>query len=81
MAIDVDSAEFENAVYWHPTMQLRWYRPAGRDDNDIRLEQLWERITGERSWRPVQTILEPDMPKGPAGDSGQVGWLGGESDR
>lgn len=54
---DIDESEFENSVYWHPTMQLRFYRPKGGNDTDIRLEQLWERITGERTWRLVQTIL------------------------
>ena len=56
--LGLDQMEFENSVYWHPTMQLRWCRPKGGSDNDIRLEQLWERISGERHWRPLHTVLE-----------------------
>jgi hypothetical protein len=54
---DIAQAEFENSVYWSPTMRLRWFRPPGCGDAEMRLEQLWERITGERSWRPVETIF------------------------
>ena len=53
----VEEAEFENQFFWSPTMQLRWYRPPRGDDTQIQLEQLFERVTGERQWRPVQTIL------------------------
>lgn len=56
-ADDIGEAEFSNSAYWHPTMQLRFYRPKGGNDTDVRLEQLWERVTGERHWRPVQTLF------------------------
>jgi hypothetical protein len=54
MAIDLESVRLEGAM-WTATPQLRWFRPPGGNDNDIRLEQLYERITGERSWRLVPT--------------------------
>ena len=57
MPIDLEAAEIEQ-MSWSQTMQLRWYRPQGGNDYDMRLEQLWERITGERQWRPIQTVLE-----------------------
>lgn len=57
MSIDIEGAELEGFL-WKPTGELRWYRPRGGNDNDIRLEVLWERATGERQWRIVQTILE-----------------------
>jgi hypothetical protein len=43
--------------FWEPTPQLRWFRPPGGNDNDLVLQQLWERITGERDWRIVPTFL------------------------
>lgn len=55
--IDMEGAELE-AVYWQPTMQLRWRRPRGCNDTEMVLEQLWERVTGERSWHLVETLLE-----------------------
>jgi len=55
--IDVEEAK-EEEWKWRPTPRLRWYRPARGNDNDIRLEQMWERMTGECAWRPVETILE-----------------------
>jgi hypothetical protein len=55
--IDMDAFLFESWA-WKPTPQLRWHRPKGGGDADIALEQMWERITGECHWRPVQTILE-----------------------
>lgn len=46
--------DFEaEARMWEPTMQLRWYRPPRGDDNDRVLQQLWQRITGEREWREL----------------------------
>ncbi len=57
MPIDLEDAELEEAL-WQATPRLRWYRPARGDDNDIVLQQMYERVTGERDWRPVQTILE-----------------------
>lgn len=57
MAIDIESVELEGFL-WSATGELRWYRPKGGSDNDIRLEVLWERATGERQWRPVQTMME-----------------------
>lgn len=57
MSIDLEGAELEGLM-WKPSGELRFYRPKGGNDMDIRLEQLWERVTGERSWRPVRTILE-----------------------
>jgi hypothetical protein len=56
MAIDIDDVSLE-AAHWSPTMRLRWYRPPGCSDADLVLEQLWERVTGERCWRPVETCL------------------------
>lgn len=44
-------------VYWRPTMQLRWFRPPHAIDSEMHLEQLFERVTGERMWRPVPTVL------------------------
>ena len=55
--VDLEACEIEGWM-WKPTGELRWFRPKGGNDNDIRLEQLWERVTGERRWRVVQTILE-----------------------
>lgn len=55
--IDVEGGKLE-ALMWKPTGELRWHRPFRGDDNDCVLEMLWERATGERSWRPVPTIME-----------------------
>ncbi len=57
MPFDLDAVELEE-MYWRAGGELRWYRPAGGSDDDLQLEQLWERVTGERQWRVVQTILE-----------------------
>lgn len=57
MPLDLEGAELEGML-WKATGEIRWYRPRGGSDSDIRLEQLWERVTGERDWRPVPTILE-----------------------
>ena len=57
-AIDFDALNREEEWLWKPTPRLRWHRPKGGNDNDIVLEQMYERITGECLWRPVQTILE-----------------------
>lgn len=57
MPIDMEGANLEDML-WKPTGEMRWYRPIGGTDNDIHLEVLWERATGERAWRPVPTILE-----------------------
>lgn len=57
MTIDVEGAELEGML-WKPTGELRWHRPKNGHDTDIVLEILWERATGERQWRPVQTVLE-----------------------
>jgi hypothetical protein len=54
--IDMDALE-RGSWMWRPAPRLRWYRPKGGSDNDMRLEQMWERISGEQSWRTVQTIL------------------------
>lgn len=54
---DAEGADIE-AMMWRPTGQLRWRRPARGSDTDLILEQLWERVTGERSWRPVPTMHE-----------------------
>jgi hypothetical protein len=43
--------------FWEPTAHLRWFRPPGCDDNERVLQQLWERVTGEREWRTVPTCL------------------------
>lgn len=55
-SIDMEAVEIES-YYWKPTMELRWFRPKGGNDNDRVLHQLWERITGERHWRTVPTCL------------------------
>lgn len=47
-----------DALRWTPTGQLRKFRPKGGNDNDIRLEQLYESVTGETEWRPVPVVLE-----------------------
>ena len=57
MPIDIEAADLE-MMMWKPTGEMRYYRPRGGNDNDLRLELLWERVTGERNWRPVPTILE-----------------------
>lgn len=55
--IDLEGAELEAAM-WVCTNQLRWYRPKGSTDHDRVLQQLWERITGERAWRIVPYVME-----------------------
>ena len=57
MSIDIEEVRREEKL-WHTTMQLRWRRPKRATDQDIILEQLWERATGERQWRTVPTLLE-----------------------
>ena len=57
MPIDIQGAELEAAL-WRATSELRWFRPYRAFDHEARLEQLWERVTGEREWRPVPTCLE-----------------------
>jgi len=52
VVIDLEAAEHE-ALCWKPTGELRWFRPKYGTDNDLILQQLWERITGEREWREV----------------------------
>ena len=54
---DKDAAKIEAAM-WLATGQLRWRRPRRGSDTDKVLEVLWERVTGEREWRPVGTFLE-----------------------
>jgi len=56
MAIDMEAFRLEEAM-WIATPRLRWFRPKGGGDADLRLEQLYERVTGERQWRPVPTCL------------------------
>lgn len=56
MPIDMEAVEIE-AMMWKPTGELRWYRPSGRDDAEKVLQQLYERVTGERTWRAVETCL------------------------
>lgn len=56
MPIDLEAMELEEAM-WQATPRLRWYRPPHGNDNDIVLQQMYERVTGERDWRPIQTIL------------------------
>lgn len=43
---------------WEPTMRFRRYRPRGGNDPDIVLQQLFQRITGEREWRDVPLVME-----------------------
>jgi hypothetical protein len=57
MPIDIEAAELEGML-WKPTGEIRWYRPKGGDDNDKRLELLWERVSGERQWRPIPYFME-----------------------
>jgi len=57
MGIDVEAVEIEGML-WKPTGELRWFRSAGRDDTEKVLQQLYERVTGERTWRVVPTLLE-----------------------
>jgi hypothetical protein len=42
--------------YWKPTPRLRWFRPDGGNDNDIRLQQLFERGL-QSEWRDVPTVF------------------------
>jgi len=53
---DVLKIEMEQR-FWQATPQLRWFRPPKGDDCGLQLQQLWERITGEREWRPVPTCF------------------------
>lgn len=55
--IDSETSEIE-MMMWKPTGEMRWHRPRGGNDNDWRLEVLWDRVTGERDWRAVPTIME-----------------------
>lgn len=59
---NVETAEQQSwrleAGMWRPTPELRWYRPARGDNNDRVLQQLWQRVTGERTWRAVDVVLE-----------------------
>jgi hypothetical protein len=57
MPLDLEANDLEQMM-WKPTTELRYFRPKGGDDTDIRLEALWERVTGERRWVPVKTVLE-----------------------
>lgn len=57
MTIDRDALELQQLM-WKPTGELRWRRPQGATDTEKILEQLHERITGERAWHPVPTLLE-----------------------
>ena len=34
-----------------------------------------------RAWHRANAALEQSMPKSPAGDRGQIGWMGGENER
>ena len=56
MVIDVAGSELE-ALMWKPTNELRWFRPIGATDTEVILQALWERVTGERQWRDVPTVL------------------------
>lgn len=62
--IDLEAVRLERAM-WHATDELRWFCQAV---NDVPvLQQLYERVTGERSWRDVpvcfgETILPPYQP-------------------
>lgn len=56
MPIDLEAVDLEEAL-WQATPRLRRYRPPGGDDTDIVLQQMYERVTGERQWRPIQTVL------------------------
>jgi hypothetical protein len=55
--IDIEGAKLEDLM-WKPTGELRWFRPWNGNDNDFELQVLWERVTGERQWRPVPKALE-----------------------
>lgn len=57
MALDLEGARLE-AMMWRPIGELRWRRPRGCDDNDLLLELLWERVSGEREWRAVPVMME-----------------------
>ena len=56
MPIDLEAVDLEEAL-WQANPRLRWFRPLKGNDNDIVLQQMYERVTGERQWRPVQTIF------------------------
>jgi hypothetical protein len=47
MIFDFEAARLE-AMQWVCLPNLRWRRPEGGDDKGVYLEQLWERVTGER---------------------------------
>lgn len=57
MPLDLEGAELEGLM-WKATGELRWWRPYRGSDNDFELQQLWERVTGEREWRIVPKIME-----------------------
>jgi hypothetical protein len=56
MAVDLEGAEIE-AMMWKPTGELRWFND--EPGSGAQLQQLWERVTGERQWRPVPTVWRP----------------------
>lgn len=56
MPIDLDAIEIEEAM-WMATPRLRWWRPPGGNDCDVVLQQMYERVTGERNWRVIPTVL------------------------
>lgn len=55
--LDLEAIRLE-ALQWSATSELRWRRPKRGHDHELILEQLYERVTGERSWRPVPKLLE-----------------------
>lgn len=54
--MDGDALGLE-VMYWKSTGEIRWFRPPRADDSQLVLQQLWERVTGERDWRNVPTCL------------------------
>ena len=57
MPIDMEAVELE-MLYWKPTGELRFVVPAGHTRDEATLEQLWERVTGERAWRIVPVVIQ-----------------------
>ncbi len=55
--IDLEAVRLEGLM-WSPTEHLRWHHTLVDGAPRSKLEQLWERVTGEKSWRPVGMFFD-----------------------
>lgn len=44
-------------LIWSKTTELRWFRPPGASDNEMRLEQAWVNGIGQVKWRPIEIVF------------------------